>query len=144
MKQIWSVSLLVLTAIVLAGCSDSTGPADSIYTLVAIDGHPLPVSSNYVDGSTTVVSGSLDLDGDGYAVQVLRISESGMVTRPEHSEVTYHRTLTEPPELRLIPITCGNPCAVEAIGQISGSTITLSLTQPYNGTVYTYQLKASM
>jgi hypothetical protein len=120
------------------------GPTGADYVLVAIDGRPLPVSSNYVDGSITVESGSLHLDGDGYAIQILRISESGMITRAEHAEVSYHRTLIDTPEIRLIPVSCSEACVVEATGQISGSTITLTLTQPYLGFVYTYQRASSM
>jgi hypothetical protein len=132
------------SAIFVAGCSDKMGPTGADYTLVAIDGHPVPASLDYIDGSFTVESGSLHLDSDGYAIRILRVSESGMITRPEHPEVSYYRTLIETPEIRLIPVSCGAACVVEQIGQISGSTITLTLATPYIGSVYTYQLASSM
>jgi hypothetical protein len=143
MKRLASLAALALSAVVVAGCSDSTGATGTDYTLVALDGHPVPVSFSYIDGSTTVESGTLHLDSDGYAIRILRISESGMITRPEHAEVTYNRALIEPSEFRLIPLSC-DVCAVEAIGQISGPTITLTLTHPANAAVYTYQLTSSM
>jgi hypothetical protein len=104
----------------------------------------MPVSSNYIDGSMTIASGSMHLDGGGYALQILRISETGMITRPEHAEITYYRTLIDPPAIRLAPLSCSEGCAVEAIGQISGSTITLTLAHPFAGSVYTYQRASTM
>ena len=145
MKRLAFMTVFVFSAILVAGCSDSTGPTAADYTLVAIDGHPLPATFGYIDGSSTVESGSLHLDGDGYAIRILRVSESGMITLPEHTEVTYHRTLVEPPAIRLVPLTCSDVCVVEETGQISGSTITLTLNQPLGlGSVYTYQLASSM
>ena len=95
MTRFLSITLL---AIVLAGCrnNDPTGPhgrVTGIYVLRTVNGAPLPAAGNG-SGMTdfTIISDTLHVHQDGYAVEVLVTSRAGVagVQRQEQElQITY-------------------------------------------------------
>lgn len=59
------LAALCALALFAAGCESPSGSGDATYTLVSINGQPLPASRSFTFVETT--SGSLELDGDGTA-----------------------------------------------------------------------------
>src|SRR3981081_3286036 len=63
-----TVALLIFSA--TSACHDSTAPSGPSYVLTAVDGRPLPFLSQGIDGSSTLLSGTLVLESGGRAVRI--------------------------------------------------------------------------
>jgi len=74
MKLLRSLALLVILAAV-TGCNNTTAVVASSYELTAVDGRALPISSSWVDGGSTLLSGSLTLGSDGQAQRIDRFQD---------------------------------------------------------------------
>ena len=65
--QLSRLGLFTLAA--ASACHDTSAPSVPFYVLIAVDGHALPVVSNGIDGSSTLLSGTLLLDPVGHALR---------------------------------------------------------------------------
>ena len=122
---------VVLALFSLTGCHDAAAPRPLVraYGLVAIDEHPLPVTFSGTDFSTTVLSGTLTLDGAGHAGRVTRYRDYSANTG-----MTYDRTETRSDSYVIahdsISVgsfgTCNAPCLPNDIGVFTGGMVTLT------------------
>jgi hypothetical protein len=140
------VGLLTLAA--ASACHDTSAPFAPLYALTAVDGHSLPVVSNGVDGSSTLLSGTLVLDPIGHALRVDHYRDFSA----NGGGMTFIRDqqLNGPYTIANDSITvrwtsqgqCGpGPCLPNDIGVVSDSIVTLTAdfgarTSP----VFTYRL----
>lgn len=142
---------VALVGTLAIGCSDVTTPptrVTALYVLESIAGEPLPAIFSPPNGETaTVFWATLSLDVAGNAAMVER-------RRRESSTFQQERTISILTDYEIIgeTITIGPPCPLDPtvdcvpkrVGQIKGSTLTLSgeLGDP-NTLVYEYRLAAS-
>src|SRR6266550_8700338 len=140
-----------LTAMLLifaaaSACTDFTALSPS-YVLTAVDGHSLPVISVGIDGSSTLLSGTLVLDRVGHALRVDHYhdySANGGMTFERNEQLSGPYTIAN--DRINVRWTsqgqCGpGPCLPNDVGVFSGSIVTLTAdfgarTSP----VYTYRL----
>lgn len=124
--------IAALTAVVIAGCSNSTGPGTrvtAVYVLETIGGQPLPATvSTNLGGTTTVFWGTLSLDEAGKATIVEhRRNQTGANQQEQTSagRTDYKLTGTSiyvgPPCLDDTP-----DCVPGRVGQLAATTLTLS------------------
>ena len=139
-----TVGLLTLAA--ASACHDTSAPSAPFYVLVAVDGHPLPIVSNGIDVSSTLLSGGLILDPVGHALRIDHYRDFSA-----NGGMTFNRDqqLSGPYTIANDSITvrwtsqgqCGpGPCLPNDVGVVSDSSVTLTAdfgarTSP----VYTYR-----
>ena len=91
---------LVVVCLAFGGCSDSTGPESVAgrYTLVSIDGIPLPYVLEDLDEKIEITAGHFQLDSDGtcsFSTTVRTTTDSGQVTtEPELDTCTWTLNIT--------------------------------------------------
>lgn len=139
---------VALVSVLAAGCSDATAPPTRItalYLLDSIDGQPLPATFAVNPIETATVSwGTLNLDAEGNATLVER-------RRSEFATSQHERTIARITDYEISgeTIMVGPPCLHDPladcypkrVGQIKGSTLTLSgeVNEPHS-IVYLYRL----
>lgn len=145
------LSRLIAVLLVFAGasaCHETTAPFGPFYVLTAVDGHSLPITSGGLDGSSTLLSGTLILDTDGHAIRRDHYRDYSA----NGGGMTFERNqqLSGPYAIANNSITvrwtsqgqCGSgPCLPNDVGAFSDSTVTLTAdfgarTSP----VYSYRL----
>ncbi len=142
---------VALTATLAAGCTDATAPpkrVTALYVLESVDGNPLPATFSMVPaGTTTIYWATLNLDAAGNATIAERRRRESGTSQQEQT----HTILTDY-EITGENIAIGPPClddtladcAPKRVGQITGSTLTLSggLSDPQS-LVFLYRLAVS-
>jgi hypothetical protein len=138
----------ILALAAASACHDTSAPFAPLYVLVAVDGHSLPVVSNGVDVSSTLLSGTLVLDPIGHALRIDHYRDFSA----NFGGMTFNREqqLSGPYTIANDSISvqwtsqgqCGTgPCLPNDIGIVSDSVVTLTAdfgarTSP----VYSYRL----
>jgi hypothetical protein len=140
------VGLLTLAA--AAGCHDTSAPFAPIYVLTAVDGHSLPIVSNGIDVSSTLLSGTLVLDPFGHALRIdhyrdFSANGGGMTFIRDQQLSGPYTIANDSISVRWTSQgQCGpGPCLPNDIGVVSDSIVTLTAdfgarTSP----VFTYRL----
>jgi hypothetical protein len=138
------LAAVLIASVALSACHDSTAPILRTYALTEIDGHLLPVTFMGIDGGSTVLSGTLYLEGAGHALRVDHYHDYSANTGK-----TYDRTERLHDDYRIsndsITVgsfgTCTSSCRWNEIGAFSDSLLTLTIDViPRTRPVYTYRL----
>ena len=145
--QLSRLRVVFLIFVAASACHDFSAPFGPSYVLTAVDGHSLPVVFSGIDGSSTLLSGRLFLDGVGHAIRIDHYRDYSA----NFGGSTFQRNqqLNGPYTIANDSITvrwtsqgqCGpGPCLPNDVGVFSDSTITLTAdfgtrTSP----VYTYR-----
>jgi hypothetical protein len=126
-----TAGLLILVA--ASACHDTSAPFAPLYVLVAVDGHSLPVVSNGVDVSSTLLSGTLVLDPSGRALRIDHYRDFsanfGGMTSNRDQQLSGPYTIAN--DSISVQWTsqgqCGpGPCLPNDIGVVSDSIVTLT------------------
>jgi hypothetical protein len=146
--QLSRVTVGLLTLAAASACHDTSAPFAPLYVLIAVDGHSLPVVSNGVDVSSTLLSGTLVLDPAGHALRIDHYREfsanfGGMTSNTDEKLSGPYTIANDSISVRWTSQgQCGpGPCLPNDIGLVSDSVVTLTAdfgarTAP----VYTYRL----
>ncbi len=150
------IGVAILSALAFS-CSDSTAPptrVTALYVLESIGGQPLPATYSPNQFATvTVFWGTLNLDAAGNASMAERRRRESGTLQQERTN-TWIKDYEITGENISIGPTCGQDvlaadvlttdCYPKRVGQIAGSTLTLSgeVDEPYSLT-YVYRLAAS-
>ena len=134
--------------LLLAGCSDSTAPANrvtAVYVLETIAGQPLPATiARITGGTTTVLWGTLTLDPDGKATIIEH--RRNQVGANQQEQTSAGRTDYN---LSGTSITIGPPCRDDTpdcyphrFGQLTETRLTLSAPLGEPEVLYSYRVAA--
>jgi hypothetical protein len=145
--QLSRLTVAFLTLAAASACHDASAPSGPVYVLIAVDGHSLPVVSNGIDGSSTLLSGTLVLDPIGHALRIdhyrdFSANGGGTFKRDEQLSGPYTIANDSISVRWTSQGQCGSgPCLPNDVGAFSDSTLTLTAdfgarTSP----VYTYHL----
>lgn len=127
MRRLLVLALAAATTMAAAGCSDSTGPGDSLagsYSLRTVNGSSLPVTVVVSAGyQLDVIGGSINLDAQGNytGITTYRETYSGQPSTQYNDTITGYWTLTGN-QLTLVD----NSTGATYTGTVSGSSITLN------------------
>ena len=140
-----TVGLLTLAA--ASACHDTSAPSVPFYVLIAVDGHALPVVSNGIDGSSTLLSGTLLLDPVGHALRIdhyrdFSANGGGMTLNRDEQLSGPYTIANDSISVRWTSQgQCGpGPCLPNDIGVASDSIVTLTADfDARTSPVYTYR-----
>jgi len=142
--QLSRLTAVLLVSVTVSACHDSTAPILRTYALTEIDGHPLPVTFMGIDAGSTVLSGTLYLNGAGRALRVDHYRDYSA-----NNGMTFDRTERLHDDYRItndsITVgsfgTCTSSCRGNEVGAFSDSVLTLTIDAlPRTRPVYTYRL----
>jgi hypothetical protein len=142
MKSIRVVSALLLGA-AAAGCKDTVSAPLRVYELVAVNGQPLPVTSNGIDDSFTLLAGKLYI-GDATAIVEQHNRYSSAMIQPTVSEAIsrqYYDLRIRNDTIAIGQFGCTVDCPVDNVGIFREEGFTLKPDTPSpTGPEYTYRL----
>jgi uncharacterized lipoprotein NlpE involved in copper resistance len=127
MRRLLVLAMALATTLTAAGCSDSTGPGDSLagtYSLRTVNNTQVPVTVISGGGySLEVLSGSIALDAQGNYTGTVRYRETDVGQAPvQYDDTIYGYWTLSGNTLTLTDSQTGD----QYFGTVSGSTITLS------------------
>jgi hypothetical protein len=145
--QLSRLTVVLLIFAATSACHDSTAPSAPSYVLTAVDGHSLPVISWGIDGSSTLLSGTLVLDSGGHALRIDYYRDYSA----NGGGITFgNQQLSGPYTIASDSITvrwtsqgvCGSgPCLPNDVGVFSDSTVTLTADfGARTSSVYSYRV----
>ncbi len=131
--QLSRLTVVLLIFAATSACHNSTAPSGPSYVLTAVDGRSLPILSQGIDGSSTLLSGTLVLESGGRALRIDHYHDYSA----NGGGMTFERDqqLSGPYTIANNTITvrwtsqgqCGSgPCLPNDIGAFSDSTLTLT------------------
>jgi hypothetical protein len=142
MKFFRVLSVLSLAA-AMAGCRDTLASALRVYELVAVNGHPLPVTTNGIDDSFTLLAGKLYL-ADANAIVEERNRYSSAMSEPagvESLSRQYFDLRIRNDTIAIGQFGCTVSCNPNLVGLYREEGFTLAPDTPEaSGQAYTYRL----